>query len=445
MGQSILIIGGGASGCLVALHILRALKTTGPSANITVVEPSQSLARGVAYSTEHLVHLLNVPAGDMSAFESGPDHFLDYLRKMHPDLQPNSFVPRRWFGEYLESLLKSFGDTQHVRRSAISISRNTQWEVKLDDSSTLKADTLILAIGNLKPQAPKEFSDPVIQSAAWMGNAWDDARYRDIHPDARVGVLGTGLTMVDVVKTLRESGHRGKITALSRRGLLPQVHQTKKSPQTTADFKNTEKLSQVLSEFRTLVRRHEQDGGVWQDCMLALRPMTNQIWSRLPDAEKNRFLRHLKPYWEVHRHRQPQESVDFLNDLISRGFLQVKAGRIRAATLNASSIELKILNSTNLRDEVLHFDHLINAMGAIADFRHSLDPVISSLQKGGWLVPHHLGLGLSVNENLQIIGKNGPSPSLYAVGSPTKGQFWESTAIPDIRNQAAKLTEALIS
>ena len=101
--STIAIVGGGCSGLLVAVNLFR----QGFQGRVTVIEPRSRLGAGLAYSTSVIQHLLNVPAGKMSALPEQPGHFLEWLRANHwPDAKPDSLAPRKLYGQYLQEVLK---------------------------------------------------------------------------------------------------------------------------------------------------------------------------------------------------------------------------------------------------------------------------------------------------------------------------------------------------
>jgi len=105
------IVGGGCSGLLVAAQLFR----QGFGGSVAIVEPRSALGRGLAYSTPYDDHLLNVPAGKMSALPSHPSHFLEWLRAGRiPEASPTCFAPRKVYGEYLSSLSKFGWREQHT-------------------------------------------------------------------------------------------------------------------------------------------------------------------------------------------------------------------------------------------------------------------------------------------------------------------------------------------
>ena len=219
--RTIAIIGGGVSGTLTAYHLLR----QNADARVVVIDPRSKLGLGLAYSTPSLRHLLNVPAGKISALPDEPDHFLNWLRVNHgAEAQPTTFAPRAVFGRYIHSLAEDIGLNQ-VLASVVDYRANKTGAIlTLDTGRELRADFVVLATGNFDPAALPGISEEAIETGAYCHNAWAPETYGKLNPDAPVALIGTGLTGVDVVLRLRELCHRGIITAISRHGVFPNRH-----------------------------------------------------------------------------------------------------------------------------------------------------------------------------------------------------------------------------
>src|ERR1700754_284156 len=145
----VVIVGGGFSGALLAINLVR---HDGPRA--TLIERRSVPGRGTAYSTAHPRHLLNVRAADMSAYPDDPDHFTRWLAGCS-DYEGSHFVPRRIYGDYLEQLLheaigRSEGGLAVVHGDAADIERaGDRQRVLLSDGAAIEGDVVVLAVGNL--------------------------------------------------------------------------------------------------------------------------------------------------------------------------------------------------------------------------------------------------------------------------------------------------------
>ena len=416
------------------------------------------MGRGVAYSTPDICHVLNVPAGQMSLFEDRPDDFVDWLLKYgsRQDFQSwglsesqdlsHCFVPRMWYGRYLSSRLKRevHEAAKHGNEVEMIVGKVEQivhdsrsFNVTLKSRQTLSYDALVLAMGNHRPQTLPGISADIDEDPHYIGNPWDTRRLKQIDPRASVLIVGTGLTMVDCVLSLQAKNRSGRIFALSRSGVLPCSHGTSLIPFT---FPEPQKLPKDVRALLRLVRMEmnnlEVRGGSWHGVMNAFRSITSSLWQELSIEEQRRFLRHVKPYWEIHRHRLPALCHTITKELREQGLLSVLAGRVRDIARKSQKFQVDVVLRERASMGTLSVDYVINATGPINDFRKSDVPLIQSLIESHLMIPHPLGLGILVDVNSHVVGA---PQGLYAVGALTKGRFWEITAIPDIRRQAEDL------
>ncbi|MBC8068875.1 MAG: FAD/NAD(P)-binding protein, partial [Deltaproteobacteria bacterium] len=244
--RTFVIVGAGFGGTMACVHLLRELAAQpgggeGPRAQVLLIERSGRFTAGVAYSTRFEGHVLNVPAGRMSALPDDPDHFLRWARVHDPRASGGSFVRRRLYGRYIAALLD---ETEAACKHAVRLVRVSRAAaglrveqgavtVELEGGTDLRADAVLLAIGNFPPSNPQivDASWSWVHSWRYAKDPWQDGAL-DVEPDGDVLLLGTGLTMLDIAIALKEQGHRGCIHAVSRRGLLPQPHRVSMRPPT---------------------------------------------------------------------------------------------------------------------------------------------------------------------------------------------------------------------
>ena len=447
--SSIAIVGAGFSGTLLALHLLRRCP---PEVRIVLVERNSRFGHGQAYSTGNPSHLLNVPAGRMSAFHDRPADFLDWLRR-HSDAaaQPHDFVPRGVYGAYVRSLLKEElrraprGRLELLRGAVLGIVRAAHpLRLAIERDRVIEADLAVLATGNFPPE-PMPVADPSFyETASYRPDPWSPQALAGLDPCAPVLLIGTGLTMVDVAISLLDQGHTGPILALSRRGLLPRPHTPSANTSDGVSQAFPTSTLQMLRLFRQEASRVEAEGGSWQPIVDELRPFTRDVWQAMPLAEKARFLRHARPWWEVHRHRMPPAVAERISRARAEGQLQIQAGRIRGFDVAGDRVGVtyRLRGSDSLqRAEVVR---VINCSGPGADYARIADPLIQSLLEQGSARADPLRLGLDVTSNCALLHRDGGvSRRVFAVGPVTKGAFWEITAVPDIRRQCELLAEHL--
>ncbi|MEI6063902.1 MAG: FAD/NAD(P)-binding protein [Pseudanabaena sp. ELA748] len=455
----IAIIGAGFSGTLVAVNLL---KTSTQPLTIKLVERREQLAKGIAYGTDNIVHLLNVSAGNMTAFPNDTGHFLRWLYHNYSelaDLLPleitaSTFIPRKVYGLYIQSILEEALATaphhvklERINDEAIAIEKlqtasNERARIFLKSQGAIAADKVVLALGNSPNALP--------QSVDKIRNAWSAEAMEDLDPNDNVLLIGTGLTMVDMVLSLHERKHKGKIYAVSRRGLSPQRHQPTKPYPVFLTVDDAPKTALGLwQRLRGEVQTAQAAGYDWRSVIDSLRPITQKLWQQLPLPEQQRFLRHAVPYWDVHRHRIAQQVAEVLDQLLASGQLAIAAGRIQSQEQNENgvtvTIQLRKNKSENQSSYTVVVKRVINCTGVAADYRKSTHPLVESLRSQKLIRPSPIGLGITSAANGALLnGTNKPSNILYTIGTPRKGDLWETIAVPELRVQAQALAETLL-
>jgi uncharacterized NAD(P)/FAD-binding protein YdhS len=369
----------------------------------------------------------------MSAWAGEPDHFAK--RYEAEGGEPRGFAQRRLFGRYLGEILdeaveSGFVDVLHA--SATSAQRCEEgWTVGLGDTSTVEAQALALAIGNQEPEGLRAFHNA---GNRFIRNPWGSgaraAVEELVESDGNVLIVGTGLTMVDLVLSLDAAGYRGNIIALSRRGQVPRSHADFEPAPVEAD----EVPHGNVREVWRWLRRRSTDVG-WRAAVDSLRPHSQRLWQSLSGSEQQRFLRHARPWWDVHRHRIAPEVAATARRLISEGRLRVMAGRIVGATQATGGLNVDIQRRGGAESERMRFAYAFNCTGPLHSVDRTKDPLLRSLLDEAATRSDHLGIGLAVDENSRA------GERLWALGPLTKGRYWEIIAVPDIREQAATVAE----
>lgn len=448
--KRITIIGGGASGTLLTVHLLRAARDE--AVEINMVEKRSVIGRGVAYSTTDDVHLLNVPASRMGAFADDVSHFLTWLGEKGYDYGPDSFVPRMIFGEYLREVLHAAEDDKHESvklnifeddATDIHIESNKA-EITLASGENIYSEKVALAFGNFLPPHPSVSDLSFTSHPKYFQSPWHEGVFETIGKNEKILIIGTGLSMVDVVMKLAHSGHEGKIDAISTLGLLPAVHKLGFTYPSFADeLRQSSRITDLLRSVRAHIKKAEENGSDWRAVIDSLRPVTAEIWQRLPVSEKRYFKQHLSRYWNVARHRMPAEAATVLDQLKDEGRFEIYKGRLKKIE---AAERFTITYQTDGIDQQLNADTIINCIGSESNFRKLDSALVSSLFERGLIRSDALNFGIDALPNGSVVGQNGEnSDVIFTLGTALKGTLWETTAIPEIRTQAKHLAEILLS
>lgn len=437
--RHILVVGGGASGVLMAAHLL---SQPGAPFRVTLIERNGALGAGVAYATPDPDHLLNTRVHNMSAYPQDPHHFERWLltQSTRPPATGNCFVSRQIYGRYLGELLTPWlggaaSPLTTVRGECLRIMETDRGIIAhLSDGSVRLADIAVLATGHVQ-------QDPA--SAGVLSDPWQSI---SVNPDERVVIVGSGLTMVDKVLTLIGAGHRGEIVVVSRRGLLPRGHApTQPVRLSLADVPLGAPLSVLCAWVRHVARRAEREGGTWRDAVDGIRPHVRAIWRGLSKTERSRFLRHAAAWWDVHRHRVPPISEARIAAAIASGQLRLVRGAYEGAVrTDYGSICVRITPRDGASIEHLTCASVVDCRGIRRDPEENAAPLISDLLSQGAARLDPLRIGLDVSLDCHLLDRAGrASDRVFVVGPASRAAFWEITAIPDIRQQTVDLAGML--
>jgi uncharacterized NAD(P)/FAD-binding protein YdhS len=391
----------------------------------------------------------------MSAWPDEPDHFLNWLRNRDPEVQPGAFAPRQLYGDYLEELLRDAiarpGSTlTAVRGEVVDLIEEEADYLTLvtRDGIQFGADVVVLALGNQAPQDPIAVPDSVRQKRAYISNPWTDDPLGDLSTGDPVVVIGSGLTAVDLIVEAQARGTVGKMTAISRHGLLPRAHAAEHKRACAAPLPPRQsplKIRGLLRSCRDEVKRAEAAGGDWRTVIDALRPELQGIWKSLDDAERRRFLRHLSAYWDVHRHRVAPEIDEIIQRARREGVLSVVAGRVRRLINHQEGVDVVVSRRGSTTSETVFVRRVINCTGPGKEIRAGFPPLQSALVRRGLATPDRLGLGLEVGKKGTLIGTGGRNQGrVFVLGPTRRGELWETTAVRELRQQAADLAEHVI-
>jgi uncharacterized NAD(P)/FAD-binding protein YdhS len=388
----------------------------------------------------------------MSAFPEDSEHFLRWSRRVEPATGPGDFVQRRRYGQYLEAVLREAREgaapgvgLDILSGEALSLSQGEDSvRVVLAQGPVLEARTVVLAVGNALPADLPVADGGLYASPRYVRSPWAEGALRHVRPHHSVLLVGTGLTMVDTVLSLAERHHEGRIHALSRHGLLPHVHRPGVVPGPLVPPAEPHRVRSILGSLRGEARRLGE-GADWRGVVDALRPLTASLWRGLPEPERRRFLRHLRSFWDVHRHRMAPAVNEVLQQLQNVGVLRVHAARVRGFQLTDEGWVLaRVRPRGSSREATFRVQHVINCTGPDASLGRG-HPLLRGLLESGLVRTDALGLGLATDAEGALLDAQGrASGTLFTLGPLRRGDLWESTAIPEIRVQALALARRLL-
>lgn len=456
--QKVAIIGGGFSGAMVAFHLLR---QAAKPIHIDIIEPRPILGLGLAYSTDCDQHLLNVPAAGMSALADEPDHFYNYAARHLADITPETFVPRKFFGRYVNELIeqsinhqqvskddksqKSTGKVAHIKAQVLDIEPTDKgYTLYLDDGTKIQTNLVVLALGNLSGNKPKWLGDFSQDSDCYIHNPWDKQAIANIKAADDIMIVGTGLTAVDKVLELLEHRHKGQVIAVSRHGLIPRAHLLKPDLRphqfTIAELGAAQcKATQTLHFVRQKSKATD-----WRPVVDGLRSITQEWWHNLELKQKTMFARYLQTYWDVHRHRMAPSIASKIQSMQERGQLKVVAGRLAKVSAINGSAQIDIHERGTNKLHHYKVQKIINCTGPQASPTSVDSALLTNLYRRKLVSLHPTRLGISCTERGQVISPDGKiNESLFAIGPMLKATLLESVAVPEIKHQTKDVAQAI--
>jgi uncharacterized NAD(P)/FAD-binding protein YdhS len=446
------IIGGGFSGAAVAWHLAQLRPDL---RRIQIVEPRPALGCGLAYSAKDPSHRINVPAARMSLMPDKPEHFNDWLLasgRLEADpaarlADGRNFPSRRVFGEYVSGELAQLGDRiDHVAATAKALeAAPSGYKVRLDDGRTLCASVVVLAVCHLPPAIPQNLRRALGDYPRFLPNPWADNALKPLRPDDRVLIIGSGLTMADIVATLDRQGHRGTIVAISRRGQLSRGHAAVPN-EPYGDFAAAPAVTLVklLRRIRRTIAEAAREGISWHAVLDQVRLQGTIIWRALPLVEQKRLLRHLRPFWDTHRFRVAPQIERLLQQRRRDGSFEVRAASIMSVERAGEQINVVLRDRRNGRLETTRFDAVLLATGPAHGRVFADNPLLASLASAGLARADPLALGIEVDLQARAVGANGQiREDLFVAGPLARGTFGELMGLPDVANHALRVARGV--
>jgi uncharacterized NAD(P)/FAD-binding protein YdhS len=434
---TIAVVGGGLTGAAAAIAVLRRLRRP---FQLVIVEGNHALGRGVAFGGHHPLHLLNVRTRDLSVLSDLPGDFLKWVflqldqgendTGLHEGLA-HSFLPRQLFGAYVRQRMFEAIDSRPDVRCTIldsvvsSCTRSgTRFLVKGEGRPSVLADVVFLATAyGIRSRSTKGLLQP-----------FDLLPAEQLTSAKVIAFVGSGLSMVDALIGSRRDGFAGTAMVISRRGQLPRPHAAKGVVPLEVALPQSRSISRLTGAVRIACEAAAAHGTPWQAVFNGLRPHIQALWRGLPVKEQSRFLRHLRPFWDAHRHRLPMEVHTQIRSEFDRGQAILIKGRVEEVRRDGGTFNLEILSRGSRRAELIKADLAFDCTGYRPDLS---SPLLSGLIADGLASSDPHGLGLAITPGGNVLGATGGvTRGLFALGPLCQGTLWEITAVPEIVAQA---------
>jgi uncharacterized NAD(P)/FAD-binding protein YdhS len=454
MFRRVAIVGGGAAGATLLSELLE--RPGSQPLHLDWYTGGGAPGRGVAYGTRSERHLLNVRAASMGMFASRPGGFLEYMQRRDPSISGNDFLPRCWYGDYLEA--ETAAALAHAKEKGHDV-RIVPYDVDamvpendgvtlFQGETTTRVEAAVLALGALTPRALPGVDSEALASGRYVTLPWQ--MLADAKPDTqphRVLIIGLGLTAVDVIVELAARWPNAHFTAISRHGVLPEVHQGSAS----MPFEDSEELVESMREVPDIrywihvLRDAIEHTDDWRRVVDSLRPHTAKLWGLLSRDDRARFLRHARWAWERARHRLPPKVAKAIAVLEKEGRLQRLRGHMHNVALTEQGLQMTFLPKGEPAERKLDADLIIQSVGLETDVRRTQHTLLQQMMMNNHIRPDPFGLGLDAMPDGRVVHDGIPWPRLFAMGSMLRGTLWESTAMPEIRQQARQLADQILA
>jgi len=461
--KTIAILGGGFTGTMALANLLRFGNESAQPLHLILIDRQPAIGEGIAYRTNDARHLLNVPAARMSALPDLPNDFLQFAQSKDRAVKAGDFLPRKIYGQYVRQRLLELAErasnhlsVEILRDHATNLSRRSAqqgWTIQTSSKQKIDCDVAIVTVGHRPPDDPfgRRWTGP---RTRFVADPWAALVLSQIGPNEPVLLLGSGLTAVDAILTLDRPDRTAPVLAVSRRGLMPLPHAPAPMPPidlsaqlaTWLDPTTSLKIRRVVADLRRQVEAAHSRNQDWRQVIDALRPAIAQLWQRLDLPQRSRFLTHLRPLWEIHRHRMAPQIAERISQLRAAQMLQVIPGVLKSATADADGVEVTLCPRGQRTTRPLRVNWVINCTGPGIQNRHTTHPLLRALMENGILCDDELALGIQTDEAGRAINANGtPATDLLLAGTLRKATLWESTAVPELRHQAQTVAKCALT
>ncbi|MEO0310678.1 MAG: hypothetical protein RIQ89_335 [Bacteroidota bacterium] len=458
MVHHVAIIGGGFSGMMLALQLKLQSKL---ATHIHLINNRALPGRGIAYQNCSDLAVLNVRAERMSAWPDDPLHFCNWLlcipkyKSLGLAVVRQLFIPRKIYGNYLDAIWEnakqqtSACDLNYLCDTAVDVMRSGKlFLIQLKSGKIIYAHQVVLATGNDLPARLNPIDEEMAQSDNYYADPWNEAHHPNILKGGDSLIMGNGLTMIDISMMLLKNHFKNKIYCISPNGfsLLPHLYPGLEHPPLLQNISEPYTLDQITKVFFTELRKLKAMGLTAEPLINSFNTITQSVWLQFSLRDKQRFLQHLKNFWQHARHRVPAHIYNFLQRKQAENKILFIAGKLRSVKNVGDKILVEYHDKSKWQLHTLTVDQLINCTGPNTNIAISGNALLLKLYEKNIIYQDGLKLGLNATPEGRLLDdKSQTLEHLYTIGNNLKGVLWESTAVPDLRIQTAQLANILIA
>jgi uncharacterized NAD(P)/FAD-binding protein YdhS len=458
--KKIAIVGCGFSGTMTAVHLIN--NAVEPF-ELILIGDQDTFNKGVAYTPNSRNQILNVVDSRMSAYPDDPGHFLNWVSTLEEysatdkGLLANSYLPRYLYGKYLEDIwhkaVQAPGATRVkiTRKDSLVTDMDYSGQdisLQLKNGEQLVVQYGVIASGNHQPANPAIEDSQVFNSNKYFRNPWTTNVFSHTDKHSPVMILGNGLTMADTVLGLIENGFTSRIYTISSHGfsMLPHKHLGIAYNAVAGELQGNPALSDLVRILTRHIRIARRLGFTAEPVVDGLRPLTQQLWQNLSAAEKQKFMSRLRYLWDTARHRIPMHIHEKLVQLTETGALELNAGKLISITETGNAVKVRFVNHGSGETREITVSSVINCTGPATDLMKTDDNYLKRALQKGIIVQDALLLGILADPATFCVCSNSfePHDNLFTIGSLLKGVLWETTAVKELREQAAGLAAQLV-
>lgn len=474
--KRIAILGGGASAVSILYSLNKVIdRSIDCKINIDIYEPNEELGRGLAYVKDSKFIKLNRPPKDMSIDSQNDKHFYSWVKNNAKEFYEQSeFLPRNVYGKYLhetyiettKSLSEKNYFVNHIKEKVQRIRQinDELYEVQSNKKRGEIYNYIVLAIGGTTNKDPYYLND----NSNYINEPYPLVEKLEfIKSDDKVGIIGSGLTAIDVFLYLKKQKDFKQYTMLSRSGKLPSVrgidtkielHYLKKENINLSEIRMDKILALFLKEFEirniswreVFLRKNDVENyttfskktlaakknNLWFDILRETHPIIDKIWIHLSDKEKEYFVKKILPKYITRRAAIPLINAEEILESLNTKELNVVGG-LQRIEHSKSKFKASFLNSKNQE-----YDVIINATGLSNDISNDL---IETMIKDN-LINVHIAGGIKVDFNTGSVISSGnkKNSNIKAIGHITSGNYFVTNNLEFIANRSYVLAGDLV-